>query len=1119
YRKEKPPGFGYTNSTYWIRVFIKNEYEKRRNFFLELAYHYHDFIEFYEFNEQGLIRITETGDHYSYYQRPVDHQNFVFPVTIEQNGRLLLLLRSKSANSMAFPLILWTPEIFQSAKSKELITLGIYYGIIAVMILYNFFLFLLIRDYSYFIYVLYVISYLIYQTGANGLDFRFLWPENIFLANFSIFISISLVDILFPFFTQVFLQTKKREVIFNYLINVILYPWAITGLIFALSGSKYCGPIILSFQTVAAPLVLVIGTVSWVKGYRSAKFYVIAFSVFLIGSFFYALKGLGILPLNIFTEYSGQMGSAAEIVLLSFALGDKIRIEQKEAQKNIEELNNNLEKKVEEKTSELKEANRKLTETDKYKTSFFQNISHELRTPLTLILNPIENAMDMYPSDKNISTALKNSKRLLRLVNQLLDFQKYSIAGTKLDLIPVDLTRLIVSAGDYFREAAAKRNVEFILKINDEIHEGQDHRKIFINGQVDALEKIIFNYLSNALKYVRENGEIILSLQHLENEAVISVRDNGMGITDENMKKLFKLFSQADDQASRSYEGTGIGLALTKELTEGMGGTVDAVSVYGEGSCFSARFPVLKVEMPVIDLVTVLGDGSVQEELVKAARSAGEIQSVRSFSDLLEVGKTFGRCRIETLLTDHTMLGVLGNKVLKEIHEKNAGMKIFLLRSGRDGSQPEDMMIMDMVARGFAAPWDISGIAGEISRWVGEKRKDAQVPAAGEHKIKDWLLADTEVSSAGEKEIALEDGGEDATEHILVVDDNMDMLHLVSGYLREDNYRVSTVLNGKEALDRCQSLKPDLIITDWMMPVMSGPELLQNIKEDKTLSSIPVILLTAKSDETSKKEGTRFGADAFLGKPFDHVELSSLVRNLLKLKKGEREITSLNREIAGGVLRRFLPPELIEQVLKGDSVFDRKPKNTNVTILIATLSHFKDEMGELGPENFADLMNDFYTEMTKIIFSNHGIIDRLEDGSIRALFGVPVEQEPEIQSENAARSALDMEKRLFDLMPKWNKTYGLSLSHRMIIHQGKAVVGMVGSLLRTDYTAAGPEVNFIRSIEGYVKDGEILITKQARDYLRADMWVRHEPIDVQGSDKKLTVARVTNPASQAKKAV
>ncbi|MBF0441623.1 MAG: response regulator [Oligoflexales bacterium] len=1118
HRDEKIPNLGYTESVYWLRLAVENRSTARDEFFIELSYHFLNYVEFYAFTKDGNSRLIKTGNQYPYYHRPVDHQNFVFPLSMYDGDSVLIMFRIKSISTMTMPLTLWDHEYFHSVKSRETIIYGLYYGMITVMILYNLFLFVSIKSHVYILYSFYAFSSLLLQMSFNGLGFKYLWPENMFLSKFSPYIFASLSCGLIALFTQAFLQTKTRQPLMHYIISAAFYPWIVIVLFFSMTGIRGAAAMTPPLPVIGASILFMAGIFSWFKGYRPARFYFFAFSATLIGAVMTGLMIPGVLPRVFITEYSLQIGSALEIVLLSFALGDKIRIEQDEARKNIEELNNTLERKVEEKTGELVVANSKLKEMDRLKTSFFQGISHEIRTPITLILNPLESESARMPENVNIITALKNSRRLLRLVNQLLDFQKYSIANSSIELVPVNMNELVKAIGDYFREAVNKKNVKFSMKINDMPYDAENLQNIYIRGQTDALEKIIFNYLSNALKFVGENGNITLNLQKIENEAIISVIDDGPGITEENLKKLFNLFAQVDDTHPKTCDGSGIGLALTKELTEKMGGRVDVSSVYGRGSCFSAIFPVLKTISPSIDIVIAISDNTLRCSVENVVSAYERSMKVRVIGDILEIREISRKFSVRAFVIDVDLLGMYANRSIQEFGFYNPSSKIYLLHSDKSENHANEIEKLNIKARQFKYPWDTASVLDEIMKELLEIRDSASPETAGEIKIRDWHLAEMDETREAEQRDAIESEcrGSEGAEHILLVEDSIDMLRLISGYFKESGYRVSTALNGKEALSKCRFDRPDIILSDWMMPVMSGPEFIQKIKEDNQLSSIPAILLTAKNDPVSKKEGLHLGADAFLGKPFDKLELLSLVKNLLKLKKGEMRISALNREIADGVLRRFLPPELIKGILEGESVFDNKPKNTKVTILIVNISRFKENLDELGPLNIADILCEYYSEMTSIIFSSKGIVDRFEDGSIRALFGVPTNETAEVQVEQAAVCAINMSKKLTSLLNLWNAKYEMTFNYKMAIHYGEAVVGAIGSPLRTDYTAIGTAVHITRQIEAFAKDGEILISKDGRDYLKPEMWVKHENFILEGTGRKMTVALLIDPSSTMK---
>ena len=164
-----------------------------------------------------------------------------------------------------------------------------------------------------------------------------------------------------------------------------------------------------------------------------------------------------------------------------------------------------------------------------------------------------------------------------------------------------------------------------------------------------------------------------------------------------------------------------------------------------------------------------------------------------------------------------------------------------------------------------------------------------------------------------------------------------------------------------------RELQPSPIITDWMMPQMSGPELIEAAKKDAVLQSVPIVLLTAKSDEESKLIGTEIGADAFLGKPFNDQELGSLVRNLLSLKSREREVEALNHQLTEGVLKRYLPPDLVDQIIAGDAALDQEPQTLNATILFSDLQGFTALSGKLRARKLARVLNEYLEVMNDVI--------------------------------------------------------------------------------------------------------------------------------------------------------
>jgi signal transduction histidine kinase/ligand-binding sensor domain-containing protein/DNA-binding response OmpR family regulator len=242
----------------------------------------------------------------------------------------------------------------------------------------------------------------------------------------------------------------------------------------------------------------------------------------------------------------------------------------------------------------------KLKELDHLKSRFFANISHEFRTPLTLIIGPLEDFMQGGGSEKLTSFVPKmhrNSKRLLQLINQLLDLSKldsnsYKINTSREDIIPY--VRQIVHS---FSSLAKRRNINLGMKVDTALRENLENQNIRFYFDEDMIEKILNNLLSNAFKFTPEDGAIIVSLGRAEKKKgflEVKVKDSGIGIPEEKLPHIFDRFYQADDPGKKRFEGSGVGLALLKELVDLLHGEIFVESQSGRGATFYCYLPFNK---------------------------------------------------------------------------------------------------------------------------------------------------------------------------------------------------------------------------------------------------------------------------------------------------------------------------------------------------------------------------------------------------------------------------------------------------------------------------------------------------------------------------------------------
>ncbi|NOQ71409.1 MAG: response regulator [Crocinitomix sp.] len=451
----------------------------------------------------------------------------------------------------------------------------------------------------------------------------------------------------------------------------------------------------------------------------------------------------------------------------------------------------------------------RLKELDGVKTKFFTNISHEFRTPLTLIkgLSPLlQNSYSKQNEEKfkkGLAVLNRNSSQLLSLVNQLLDISKIESGKLKLNLETVDLhlfTKHFISA---FDSAFKMKNLEVKLVCATERPE--------IDADIKAITHVIQNLISNALKFTSQGGIKIVIDKNSDNKVVWIISDTGIGIPPEHKNHIFDRFYQVDDESSRAFEGSGIGLALSQELTRILGGEIDVESELGKGSSFTLTFPA--------------ASGNFQKNT-----AANSIEIIPESNEVITVS-------------------------------------------------------------------------------LGEP--------------------------ASEKPT------------VLIVEDNGDMQYYIAEVLQND-YDVIIAENGKVGYEKAVELVPDFIVSDWMMPVQTGPEMLQKLKKNQVTSHIPVMLLTARADQDSKLSGYDFGAEAYLTKPFEPAELRLQIKALIEARnamrlyfkrevKSENAIPEYNAEevfmsaVSEAILKRLDDSELngdwlAEQMALSRSQFARKIK-------------------------------------------------------------------------------------------------------------------------------------------------------------------------------------------------
>jgi signal transduction histidine kinase len=451
------------------------------------------------------------------------------------------------------------------------------------------------------------------------------------------------------------------------------------------------------------------------------------------------------------------------------------------AYKEVQDYRDNLEIKVRSRTAELNQTTEKLQqslntiqEIDRARAEFFANVAHEIRTPLTMISAPLDALLldDRGTLPLSFRTEVEAMRqtvgRVHRLADDLLDHAKVGAGKMTLRRQPTDLSAISRALADATRPLATRNGLKLTLSVQPER---------FPTAFIDAerVEQMALNLITNAIKFTPSGGTVAISLSVGDGFATIAVRDTGLGIAKEDQSRLFDRFAQADNRGVRRIGGTGLGLALVKQMAELHGGSVSLESEPGKGSTFAIRFPL----------------GAPSDDAVVAPPPAGARSGQRPVIDVAKVA-----------------------------------------------------------ASAESAPQSNIGVP--------------ETPAGAPR--------------------------------VLVVEDD-DALRAFLHRQLASRFQILLAKDGQEGLDRAKAERPDLVLSDVMMPRMSGLQMTHALRTDGATSAIPIILLTARKETEHASEGIEMGANDYVGKPFHPRELIARIEGQLKLRDAARKLAT-NAQLA-----------------------------------------------------------------------------------------------------------------------------------------------------------------------------------------------------------------------------
>ena len=585
--------FNFSPHSYWLRLKLANASEQNVDLVIELDRPLFRNMEVFVVDVNGHLskRSSITAD---LNDREIVYKNFSVSVSAPP-GSSQVYFRVDGHYIDSIPLRVWSEQAFDQHVLLDIALLGFIAGGLALISLYNIATYVSTRQSSHlYLSLMAAIECILFLCGS-GLGNQLFWPSNINTVVPLLYFAFPLSFVFFILFSKSFLDLARYAPKVDKFSTLMLVIFSLLlPLFFVLpDGAKVplIGLMFLLGNIYFLPLVYP-AFLAMKQGDKTGTYLLIGIGLLFFSNIEWLLTNLNLIPFDLL-NYLNIKGLAI-VVLMTYAMSEKL----KSMKDQLARLNENLEAKVanrtvklEKKSNELKVVNKRLLELDELKTQFFSNVSHELRTPLTLILSPIESLMNGFygklpeSSTSPLQSIQRNTQRLLRLINDLLDFSKIESGNMELQISQHKIGEMVTYCVASMEHSAKAAGISVKLK---------DHSKgLVIQADHDLLEKAFFNLLSNAIKFNHDGGQIDIELNCDADSYSIQVTDSGIGIPEDKLDQIFERFSQVDSSNTRKHQGTGIGLSLTKEIIRLHGGTIQVKSQVGRGSTFNVTLPIL----------------------------------------------------------------------------------------------------------------------------------------------------------------------------------------------------------------------------------------------------------------------------------------------------------------------------------------------------------------------------------------------------------------------------------------------------------------------------------------------------------------------------------------------